>query len=439
MDVKGVQGNAKGRGERAARRAGAERGHGPPASDGDGGRRGEAPRLEIEMTETNRDAQDMSSSGSEPQTGLTRPAPLAPSPAPSALDVVGYDAAPPERRAEIERLMTELEINDSNSILFFGTAAQSDVTRVADEMLDGVRNKDTGPAGQALNEMITALRGLPLEDLDPDHKPGLLARLFGGARPVAKVLQQYEQVRAQVDAISNRLDAYMSVLMRDIGILDRLYDRTLAYFQRLGLYIAAGEERLRRLDADTLPALARDAETSGDMLKAQQLRDIRAKRDDLERRVHDLKLTRHVTMQSLPSIRLVQHNDKALVGTIASTLANTIPLWRQQLAMAVTIARSAEAGDTLKRATDLTNELLTANAETLRSSTQAIRAQVERGVVDIEAVKQANDALIGTIDDTLRIADEGKRQRAEAEKQLVACEAELKAALVAARARVPRE
>jgi uncharacterized protein YaaN involved in tellurite resistance len=151
--------------------------------------------------------------------------------------------------------------------------------------------------------------------------------------------------------------------------------------------------------------------------------------------VHDLKLTRQVTMQSLPSIRIVQQNDKALVGKISSTMSNTIPLWRQQLAMAVTIARSAEAGETLQKATDLTNELLTSNAETLRSSTQAIRTQVERGIVDIAAVKKANDALIATIDDALRIAEDGKRQRAEAEKQLASCEAELKQALVAARQR----
>jgi uncharacterized protein YaaN involved in tellurite resistance len=171
------------------------------------------------------------------------------------------------------------------------------------------------------------------------------------------------------------------------------------------------------------------------MVKAQQFSDLRSRRDDLERRVHDLKLTRQVTMQSLPSIRIVQQNDKALVSKIASTMANTIPLWRQQLAMALTMARSADAGETLKKATDLTNELLTANAETLRTSTQTIRTQAERGILDIETVKKANDALIGTIDDALRIADEGKRQRADAERQLVACEAELKQALVSARQR----
>jgi uncharacterized protein YaaN involved in tellurite resistance len=367
-----------------------------------------------------------------PATAATALAPTSPVP---AADVVAYGAASPERRTEIERVMGEIDLADSASILFFGTAAQDEVTTVADEMLEGVRNKDTGPAGQALNEMVTTRRGLPIEELDPKKQRGILARLFGKTRPIAKVLQQYEQVRAQVDAISNRLDRHTSMLMKDIGMLDRLYEKTLDYFQRLAIYIAAGEERLTRLDSEILPALAREAQESGDVLKAQDLRDLRAKRDDLERRVHDLKLTRQVTLQSLPSIRLVQQNDKALVGKIASTMANTIPLWRQQLAMAITIARSAEAGDTLKKATDLTNELLTANAETLRSSTETIRTQIERGIVDIDAVKRANDALIATINDALRIADDGKRQRVEAEKQLVACEAELKEALMSTRTR----
>ena len=367
-------------------------------------------------------------------TDPTAPAVLAPTAALPAPDLVTYDTAPPAQRAQIEQAVAELDINDSNSILFFGTAAQESVTAVADEMLEGVRNKDTGVAGAALNEMVTTLRGLPVADLT-GRKPGLLARLFRSARPIAKVLQQYEQVRSQVDAISNRLDKHTSTLMKDVGMLDRLFEKTLDYFHRLEVYIAAGEVQLRRLDETTIPAMARQVEASGDVITAQELGDLRARRDELERRVHDLKLTRQVTMQSLPSIRIVQQNDKALVSKISSTMANTLPLWRQQLAVALTIARSAEAGETLQRATDLTNELLTANAETLRTSTQAIRTQVERGIVDIAAVKQANDALIGTIDDALRIADEGKRQRVEAEKQLVACETELKQALLGSRSR----
>jgi uncharacterized protein YaaN involved in tellurite resistance len=351
-------------------------------------------------------------------------------------EIVDYAEASGTERAEIDRVIAEVDLEDSNSILFFGSSAQTEVTTVADEMLEGVRNKDTGPAGEALNEMVSTLRGFSVDELG--KKPGFFARLLGKAKPIARVLQQYEQVREQIDAISNRLDRHTSDLMRDIGMLDRLYDKTLDYFQALAVYIAAGEEWLRRLDTETLPGLAREAEGSDDMLRAQGLRDLRAKRDDLERRVHDLKLTRQVTMQSLPSVRLVQENDKALVSKIGSTMANTIPLWRQQLAMAVTIARSAEAGETLKDATDLTNELLTANAEALQTSTQTIREQIERGVVDIEAVKQANNSLIATIDDALRIADEGKRQRAEAEQQLATCEQELKEALMAARARTPQ-
>jgi uncharacterized protein YaaN involved in tellurite resistance len=347
-----------------------------------------------------------------------------------ATGITAYRTATGTELAKIERALAEIDINDSNSILFFGTAAQGEVTTVADEMLEGVRNKDTGPAGQALSEMVTTLRGFPVEELDPNRKRGLLARLLGKARPI---------VRGHIDKISNRLDDHTSELMKDIGMLDRLYDKTLAYFHTLAVYIAAGEESLRRLDEVTLPALARDAESSGEMLKAQALRDMRAKRDDLERRVHDLKLTRQVTMQSLPSIRLVQENDKALVSKIGSTMANTIPLWRQQLAMAVTIARSAEAGNTLKQASDLTNELLTSNAEALRTSSATIRTQIERGVVDIASVKQANDALIATIDDALRIADEGRRQRVEAEKQLITCEMELKQTLRAAQARSPQQ
>ena len=369
------------------------------------------------------------------ETTLTAASKLSPTTPLPAAEAVRYETASPDRRTEIDEAMAELAIDDSTSVLFFGTAAQENVTAVADEMLEGVRNKDTAAAGEALNDMVTTLRGLPVGELDPHQKPGLLGRVFRSATPIARMLQRYEQVGSQVDAISNRLDAHTSKLMKDIGLLDRLFDKTLEYFRRLEVYIAAGEERLRRLDTETLPALAREVEQTNDVLKAQQLGDLRAKRDDLERRVHDLKLTRQVTMQSLPSIRLVQQNDKALVGKIASTMANTIPLWRQQLAMALTIARSTEAGETLEKATDLTNELLKANAETLRTSTQTIRTQVERGIVDIAAVKQANDALIATIGDALRIADDGKRQRAEAEKQLAACESELKQALVASRQR----
>lgn len=242
-------------------------------------------------------------------------------------------------------------------------------------------------------------------------------------------------MRGQIDTIGDRLETHKGELLRDITLLDRLYGRTLDYFHSLVAYIAAGDGKLAQIDRDLIPALEQAVETTGDILKAQQLRDLRTVRDDLERRVHDLKLTRQVTMQSLPSIRLVQENDKSLVTKITSVMANTVPLWRQQLAQAVTIHRSREAGRTLRDANDLTNELLLANAENLRAANAEVRQQVERSVFDIEAVQKANDLLVATIEDSLRIASEGKQKRAAAERELQACETTLRQTLAALRAR----
>ncbi len=348
--------------------------------------------------------------------------------------VVPLTEAPPDRADRIRSLMQQIDLDDSGSIMFFGAKAQEEVTEVSDTMLEGVRNKDTGAAGGALNDMLATLRGFSVSDIDPNDQPGFFGRLLGKVKPAAKLIQRYETVKGQVDDITDRLDRHTTQLLTDIATLDKLYEATLAYFHDLADYIAAGEARLGEIDASELPAKEKAAE-GGEMLAAQALRDLRQARDDLERRVHDLKLTRQVAMQALPSIRLVQENDKSLTSKIRSTVTNTVPLWRQQLAIAVTVARSAEAGRTLKEASDLTNELLTANAESLRQSNQEIRTQVERGVFDIEAVEKANANLVATIEDSLRIADEGKAKRADAEARLVACEADLKRSLAAAKAR----
>ncbi len=348
--------------------------------------------------------------------------------------VVPLAEAPPERSQKIRGLMQQIDPADAGSIMFFGAKAQEQVTDISDSMLEGVRNKDTGPAGGALNDMVATLRGFDVSDIDPKDEPGFFGRLLGKIKPAAKLIQRYETVKVQIDDITDRLDRHTTELLTDIATLDKLYDATLAYFHELADYISAGEAKLADLDATEIPAKEKAAE-SGEMLAAQALRDLRQARDDLERRVHDLKLTRQVAMQALPSIRLVQENDKSLTAKIRSTVTNTVPLWRQQLAIAVTVARSAEAGRTLKEATDLTNELLTANAESLRQSNQEIRTQVERGIFDIEAVEKANANLVATIEDSLRIADEGKAKRADAEARLVACEADLKQTLAAAQAR----
>jgi len=350
-------------------------------------------------------------------------------------DIISYQAAPPEKREQFEQLLREIDINDTHSILFFGSKAQEQLTSISDRMLDGVKNKDIGPAGNDLNEMVATLRGFDVDDLDPNKKPSFMAKLFGKAKPVVKFLQQYEEVRKQIDTISDKLERHKTELLTDITSLDRLYQANLEYFHTLEDYIAAGEEQLRRLDEEIIPQRQQQAEAGQQIIAAQQLRDLRSARDDLERRVHDLRLTRQVSMQSLPSIRLVQENDKGLVSKISSTLVNTVPLWRQQLATAVTIFRSSQAAQTVKAATDLTNDLLTANAETLKQANAETRKQLERGVFDIETIKQANRTLIETIEESLQIADQGKKMRSEAVVQLQECENELRKTLSSAQSK----
>lgn len=349
-------------------------------------------------------------------------------------DILPLEQTSPEQQLKIRQLLQEIDIKDTQSILFFGSKAQEQLTTVSDKMLEGVKNKDTGPAGEDLNAMVATIRGFDIDDLDPNKKQGFLAKLLGKATPVVKFVQQYEEVRKQIDSITDKLEKHKTVLLTDIASLDRLYQANLEYFHTLETYIAAGVEKLRELDESVIPEQAKQAEASQDVIASQSLRDLRAMRDDLERRVHDLRLTRQVAMQSLPSIRLVQENDKGLVNKISSTIVNTIPLWRQQLATAVTIFRSSQAAETVKAATDLTNDLLAANAENLKQANAETRKQLERGVFDIETVKQANQALIATIEESLQIADAGKKMRGEALIQLQECEAELRKSLVSAHA-----
>jgi len=335
----------------------------------------------------------------------------------------------------VKRCKTEIDLKDSTSILFFGTKAQEQLTEISDKMLDGVKNKDVGSAGNALNEIISVLRGFDVVTLNPNKKPGLFDKMLGRAKPVAKFLQQYEEVKNQVESAAISLEQHKTKLLTDITYLDKLYEANLQYFRDLDAYIIAGDDFLHELDKEIIPELAKQAESSEDTIKSQELRDLRSARDDLERRTHDLRLTRQVAMQSLPGIRLVQENDKGLVNKITSTIANTIPLWRQQLATAVTIHRSNDAANTVKAATDLTNDLLQANAEAMKTANRNTREQIERGVFDIESIKMANQKLIETIEESLEISDQAKIKRAEAQKELEQCETQLRQTLQAASAR----
>ena len=352
--------------------------------------------------------------------------------------IVTLDQAEPAVGAEIKKRIDEIDMEDTNSIISFGSAAQEELQVISQSMLQGVRNKDVGPAGDSLRDIVTTIRGFSVSELDLRRDRSWWEKLIGRAAPIAKFTARFELVQSQIDKITENLLDHETTLLKDIKSLDMLYDKTLTFYDELALYIAAGEAKLKELDDTIIPAkdaTVKAAPAEEQVKIAQELRDLRSARDDLERRVHDLKLTRQVTMQSLPSIRLVQENDKSLVTKIDSTLVNTVPLWETQLAQALTIQRSREAAEAVREANDLTNELLTANAANLRETNKIVRQEMERGVFDIEAIKKANADLIGTIEESLEIADEGKAKRKAAEEELQKMETDLRDTLAAAKAR----
>jgi len=382
------------------------------------------------MTETTRQKAEQSLKMIEEVTAVVLAEPVG--------EIVPLKGAKKPVADAIKKRMAEIDMGNTNSIISFGSAAQEELREISQAMLVDVRNKDVGPAGDSLRNMVTTIRGFSVSELDVRRKLSWWEKLLGRTAPFAKFLSRFEKVQGQLDMVTNDLLGHEHKLLKDIKSLDMLYEKTLDFYDELALYIAAGEEKLKQLDEKNIPAKAAKVDKAPEgkqVMQAQELRDLRAARDDLERRVHDLKLTRQVTMQSLPSIRLVQENDKSLVAKINSTLVNTVPLWETQLAQAVTIQRSAEAAGAVRAANDLTNELLTANAKNLRTANKVVREEMERGVFDIEAVKTANAELIATIEDSLRIADEGKAKRAAAEVELKQMEAELKTTLASAKAR----
>jgi uncharacterized protein YaaN involved in tellurite resistance len=352
--------------------------------------------------------------------------------------IVTLDQAESAVGAEIKKRIDKIDMEDTNSIISFGSAAQEELQVISQSMLQGVRNKDVGPAGDSLRDIVTTIRGFSVSELDLRRDRSWWEKLIGRAAPIAKFTARFELVQSQIDKITENLLDHETTLLKDIKSLDMLYDKTLTFYDELALYIAAGEAKLKELDDTIIPAkdaTVKAAPAEEQVKIAQELRDLRSARDDLERRVHDLKLTRQVTMQSLPSIRLVQENDKSLVTKINSTLVNTVPLWETQLAQALTIQRSCEAAEAVREANDLTNELLTANAANLRETNKIVRQEMERGVFDIEAIKKANADLIGTIEESLEIADEGKAKRKTAEEELQKMETDLRDTLAAAKAR----
>ncbi len=354
-------------------------------------------------------------------------------------DVIKYENANTKEQTYIEMLAKEIDIKDPNSVIFFGSKAQEHINTIAESMLEGVQNKDIGTAGDSLNNLVAAIKGFDIDGLNPNMKQGFFSKMLGLASPAVKFIGKYEEVKTQIDHIIDSLELQKAQLLVDIETLDKLYDVNFEYFKELEVYIAAGAFKLKELDEKIIPQIKKEAGTSKKMAKSLQLQDIVATRNDLERRVHDLRLTRQVSMQALPSIRIVQESDKNIISKINSTIVNTVPLWKNQLAQTVTIFRTAEAAKSIKNANDLTNDLLAENAKNLKAANKAVREEVERGVYDIETIKKANQTLIDTINESLEITNRGKAAREEAEKELRVIEKQLSNALIAAGSKKKRK
>ena len=334
----------------------------------------------------------------------------------------------------VEALVENIDLSDTTAIMHFGSNVQEELTAVSSQMLNGVKNKDLGHTGEALSNMIATIKGFNIDELNPNKSVSFFDKLLGKAKPLVMFLNKYEDTKEQIESITDELERQKGTLLNDIESLDRLYDANLGYIYELENFILAGGKKITSLDSNEIVQLEKKATQSKDMLDAQKLKDMRSLRDDFERRVHDLMLTKQVALQALPSIRMVQDNDKTLVNKINSTLVNTVPLWKNQLAQTITIYRNQKAGSVLKDAMDLTNELLEANAKNLQEANRQTRELAERGVFDIKSVKLANEVLIQTIQEGLVIADEGKQARKKVEVELQELEQELKESLLAAKA-----
>ncbi len=343
-----------------------------------------------------------------------------------------HDKLDDSKQAKVEVLAQE--VKDRHSIIFFGSRAQEAINRVSESMLEGVKSKDLGYAGENLTKLVTTLKGFDIDELDPTKKQGFLSKIFGFASPVEKFLAKYDDVRVQIDKIVDDLEDKKSKLLVDVTSLERLYKANMEFIKDLDDYIAAGAYKVKELNSELL-SLESDAKGNKKLEKRLGIRDKRALITALEARVHDLKLSRMVALQSLPSIRLIQDNNKTLVEKINSTMVNTLPLWKNQLAQAVTIFRSKKASESIKAAQDFTNELLEENAKKLKEATKEITEQANRGVFDIESIKKANKTLIDSINESLDITYKAKKARKEAEIELVKIEDQLKNALVAAEKR----
>lgn len=335
-----------------------------------------------------------------------------------------------EDREKAASIKENLDLMDSQACLQFGTAAQRSIAEFTDQILSQVRAKDSGYVGELLGELLAELKEVDVTD--PGNDEGFLAKipfLKSAKNKAEKLISRYEVLKVQVDRIEAKLEQARMEMLKDIGMFDMMYEKNLEYFRNLNLYIAAGEEKIEELQREELPRLRKEAADSGDPMAAQLVHDFEENAGRFEKKIHDLKLSRTIAIQTAPQIKLIQNNDKLLVDKIQTATLNTIPIWKSQIVIALGLGKQQKVLKLNQEISETTNELLARNAQLLKTNTVETAREAQRGVVDVETLKKTNQDLIETIQETLRIQQEGRKKRREAEAELTRLEDQLKEAL----------
>ena len=334
----------------------------------------------------------------------------------------------PAERAEVEKIKEGLDLTDSAAIIDFGTAAQKNIADFSDSILCNVRAKDSGYVGELLGELLTNVKSFEPKSSDGGFlkKLPLVSSLVGKAETM---MQGYEKVSVQVEKVKTSLQKARMLMMKDVTMLDTLFAKNLEYFKTLELYIRAGEEKMQEMRETTLPKLRAQAAASSDPMAAQVVSDFESSVERFEKKVHDLKISKTISIQTAPQIRLIQNNDKILIDRVQSAIYNSIPLWKNQMVIAFGLANQKKVLEMQHSVNEMTNDLLKKNAEMLKIGTIETAKENERSIVDIETVRKVNDDLVTTIEETLKIQQDGRAKRRAAEAELVELESRLKKAL----------
>lgn len=335
----------------------------------------------------------------------------------------------PAELAKVQSIKDGIDLTDSSTSLTFGAPAQKEIAQFSDSILAKVRTKDSGEVGTLLNDLVSKVKGFDVTKKNDSFLSNL--PIIGSLMNKADdLMQSYDKLSTQVEKIQAGLEGAKVKMMEDVVMFDTLYKKNLAYFKDLQLYIRAGEEKLDEMRTTTLPKLREQAAASGDPMAVQVVSDFEQSVDRFEKKLHDLKLSKTLAIQTAPQIRLIQNNDRVLIDRVQSAIFHTIPLWKNQLVIALGLGRQKEVIELQRTVADATNDLLRRNAEMLKQNSIDTATANERGIVDIETVKKVNEDLISTIEETLRIQREGRQKRQAAEKELVAIEGRLKDALL---------